>query len=593
MRIDGLTPNQNRPIGESRPQTIEPLTLTKGQVISATVMGQEGDVMLLQTLDGRPFTARMGSEALLAQGDMVECMVTGDGEQPQLQLLGVTRGGQTAQAPSMLTVGENALLESAGLLGDTRAAQVMLALRDTDIRPSVQLVQEAVALMESGNLDAKGALFFLSNEIEPTAENVQIFQLLEEGTTLGPQLYEFMLDVLSGESQEPQALLEQLTALVQPQENGEGAVVPSQIQGEMGVEAAPQQPLLESVVQGFIADGAAELESQPANTTGEGTGILGENGTAQGMQNAAEQPVLVEISDRDAGMATPASAQGEPVAEIGQGLAAQTETAQVPLAGENKGIQGQTVMPADAGTVPLAEEESAPATVVTTEAAGEATPDLPMETVDAGQAQQAVPRTPMELTQRLISMFLKMDREVDGQEVKRVVQNTSQLDLLREALEETGLLSRQGLSGRMEEMAAQTRFTQDISRFYMAQIPIQGQLAETAELYVLKQKQKNKGIDPEDTAILIALNTQNMGRVETLIRVDKRSLSLHFKVEAAEVISRFQEETTKLYNAMGDLGYTLTEAKVQPLTTRTTPKVAQETLLRTVERPRVYVDCRI
>ncbi len=105
---------------------------------------------------------------------------------------------------------------------------------------------------------------------------------------------------------------------------------------------------------------------------------------------------------------------------------------------------------------------------------------------------------------------------------------------------------------------------------------------------------KRRRIDPENTAILIGLVTQNMGRVESLIRVEKKNVSLAFKVEDEEAIPLVRERARELSQAFKEYKYTLIETKVSPLRGQpATIENAEEVLRAAVSRPQAYVDCKV
>jgi hypothetical protein len=83
----------------------------------------------------------------------------------------------------------------------------------------------------------------------------------------------------------------------------------------------------------------------------------------------------------------------------------------------------------------------------------------------------------------------------------------------------------------------------------------------TGELHVLKRDNKRKRIDPEDTTVVIALDTANLGKIESVIGVNKKNISINMRVENEETIKLIKESYGKLYNRLSSIGYKLVDMK--------------------------------
>jgi len=91
----------------------------------------------------------------------------------------------------------------------------------------------------------------------------------------------------------------------------------------------------------------------------------------------------------------------------------------------------------------------------------------------------------------------------------------------------------------------------------------------TAELYVFKKKSRKKAIDPEDSVVYISLDTINLGRVDTLISIKRKNISLNFTIENKEVINFFKDNYISLYNRLMEKGYKLVNVSYTQMTDNT------------------------
>lgn len=323
-----------------------------------------------------------------------------------------------------------------------------------------------------------------------------------------------------------------------------------------------QQGQTTGVVLHEIAQEAATLEGQPAPIPQQET---------PGQAPPAGQPL-------DAGQAAP-----------------QQPAAQAPVQAEAVPIPGEAAPPPELqGQVVQQEGREAQAPATNTPAPEQAPPS--QAGAQASQAPQsqapAQERELQTLSGRLLSMFMEIDAEMDGAKVKKAAAETAmRSELLKDMMQSTG--GRSSIAERMGDVAAQTKLTQDVQRFYCLHIPIQHQSPDTAELYIYKNRKGGRKIDPEDTSILIGLHTETMGRVESLIRVEKRNISLVFSVENEDAVPFIREHSKALYPLLREHRYTLIDTKVHKLEQATTLETAEEVLTSAVSKPHVYVDTKI
>jgi hypothetical protein len=124
------------------------------------------------------------------------------------------------------------------------------------------------------------------------------------------------------------------------------------------------------------------------------------------------------------------------------------------------------------------------------------------------------------------------------------------------------------------------------NRFLYTQIPvIVNNQRSTAELYIYKNAgqgngaKRGKRLDPENVKILLGLDLERAGRVESLISIRGKEVTLKFDCSKSEVVSLVRRESPELYRAIASVGFKLTNVSASELTTVTTPQSAMTALL--------------
>lgn len=116
------------------------------------------------------------------------------------------------------------------------------------------------------------------------------------------------------------------------------------------------------------------------------------------------------------------------------------------------------------------------------------------------------------------------------------------------------------------------------------QIPVKiSERNTTAELYIMKKQKNKKQIDPQNTVMFISLDTENLGRVETLIDVKGKNIGIQLRTEKQEINNYIKEYTKDLYNGLSELGYKLTGIRFKVIDEPATP-IKQERLLKEMEQ---------
>ena len=95
----------------------------------------------------------------------------------------------------------------------------------------------------------------------------------------------------------------------------------------------------------------------------------------------------------------------------------------------------------------------------------------------------------------------------------------------------------EGIRNTLSNVKDNIDFMRQINQYSnFIQIPLQmNEKNATADLYVYKDKSRSKLIDPEDATIIIALDLPKSGRIESMIKLNGKSVNATFRLEKGEV----------------------------------------------------------
>lgn len=164
-----------------------------------------------------------------------------------------------------------------------------------------------------------------------------------------------------------------------------------------------------------------------------------------------------------------------------------------------------------------------------------------------------------ELKQTVKGLFLKPEELRDKEQVQEVLK-----EIIKTAHKAETILKANGLEDKVDrtvlaDIKGNFDFQQNISNnVNYIQIPLLiNDNKTTAELYVFNNRKKGKHVNPENASILIALDLVNLGHIESLISVSKKTVSVNFKVERDELKKFISGNAEILKQALEARGYSL------------------------------------
>lgn len=202
-----------------------------------------------------------------------------------------------------------------------------------------------------------------------------------------------------------------------------------------------------------------------------------------------------------------------------------------------------------------------------------------------------------QVADRVRSVFCKLgDEQKTGADIKQDVGKLpSKLRALMSILAETAGEKTEGLASRAAQAEKQLSLMSDTKRFVCFHWPfvLQDDRRNTAELYIYKHKRKKKALDAENIVILLGLDTENIGRVETMIKASGKNISLQFRVSKTEAFAETEHIEKQLRQIVRDAGYYLQGMDVEELVQKTTVLNAEAVLEGEAEIIQGEVDIRI
>ena len=130
------------------------------------------------------------------------------------------------------------------------------------------------------------------------------------------------------------------------------------------------------------------------------------------------------------------------------------------------------------------------------------------------------------------------------------------------------------------------RLLNALDRFVCMQIPVQtGDRNTNADIYIYKRKKSGSAkIDPENVKILLALELTHMGKLETMIEILGRDVSLRFEVENDDVANELRYNSTQIHKLLDEAGFKFTGSTFTTKRSGTTIETALLTLLESETR---------
>ena len=151
-----------------------------------------------------------------------------------------------------------------------------------------------------------------------------------------------------------------------------------------------------------------------------------------------------------------------------------------------------------------------------------------------------------------------------------------------------------GIRNTLSNVKDNIDFMRQINQYSnFIQIPLQmNEKNATADLYVYKDKSRSKLIDPEDATIIIALDLPKSGRIESMIKLNGKSVNATFRLEKSEVGITIKRSEKILSDRLEARGYRLEPIKTIQLN-EFFNLIKMEELIGSASIDRLHFDLRV
>ncbi len=170
-----------------------------------------------------------------------------------------------------------------------------------------------------------------------------------------------------------------------------------------------------------------------------------------------------------------------------------------------------------------------------------------------------------EIRKIIESMFVKADKTLieKGINVEEIQKDILQkIDVLSKIISNSKSPFKSEIDKKIYSIKQSIRFMSEMKNYIYFQLPlITHNNRSTGEIYIMQRRNKKKKLDPENTTMLISLETANLGRIDSLINISGKRVYVSMSVERQDIIDYLKQHADKLYESLFDKGWRLSDVK--------------------------------
>lgn len=609
MRVDGLQNIQ----AAIRTNVADLLSrLETGDVIKAKVLEITSDEVLLRLFDGSLLKAAAGEDLAAKAGQTLTLTVTSKSEGTLFLETLKDQTKMDAIKPDLL----KKLLASLKLKVNSKNLELAVEFIKSGISPTEGQFEIASTLMQDNKgLSTEKAVFLASKGIQADLVNLELLsKLLDGDLKLGEQLKELQAtlnnvsrigtDAASGNTT-ANAVLEAAKAVLAAKAISANINTTSaQKTVEMNASASGTQPsqqsqtsstanISEASILNFQAKSAETSESAAQSAVSKNTSAaldtnsgLNTLQTSAASKNTDPQTLPATITTPETAISAKEQLNSSPNSDpgrIGDQLTQSTTSS---------GKFSENMSPGDAA----ASDEIA-------NASDRLSRNMTNDTASSlNKPDSAVSDQISKIRDTIKELFVRLESgkltgETDLSKIHKELYD--KLDTLRTTIHNASL---SGISGS-ESVTASANLLDDSVKllnqlnsssvlYYQMPVNLSGQNT-TAELYIMKRQQSKKRIDPHNSVMFVSLDTNNLGRFETLIDVKGNNVTVNFRTEKQEINDYIKENIKYLYTGLSESGYKLADIRYALIDSATPPLKLEQLLSKMMKSNHSKVDMRI
>jgi hypothetical protein len=517
--------------------------LNVGDVIKAQVVDISVSEVMLKLFDGTSFTAATMSSVDAKPGDVISLSVKNKNDN-QIILETVKLSDNLSPSTDDEIVKK---LTSLDIKPDVKSIEAATVIKKNDIPLNKDIINKVLDLMEKAkDITPAKALFFAENKIEATPKNMKALNSMLEGNLkVGASV---------------QGLIEEISSITDPK------VLKSLADKLVAQDSKPNQSLIENEKLPLVSSPKVDINIKiPAENKVENNAYNLKNTepeisekTLKGLLiNNTEPPVLSKLEGMKEQTILRPSAQSlnyspddlptllkpevnVPTEATVKALADNVDK-NIPLEGKLKSIAGEKNTNLQKNTENVISE------------------NLKIVDNSAKNPDKEIIHKSFE------KLFVKVDpeasKDINPKEIYKELFN--KLEIIKDTVLHSSLANKDNLINKVETLQDNIKFLNDINQqSSYIQIPLNMlNKNTTGEIYVLKRDTRRKRIDPDNVTLFISLDTKNMGKVESLIGVDRKSISINLRLTDQKVIDFIKQNYKGLYDGISERGYRLVDVK--------------------------------
>ncbi len=533
--------------------------LIQGNVLVAEVTGIDGDMVILKSRDGMVLTAKLISDISVSVGDYVETVIDQAGHgRYVLRIVDITRNLANNNADAK----------------DIPAAHIFLnarALRDT----------LNIMKMNPGT-DPKVAAFLSRHDISGAPENIKVItKLTKDAELVGRLLAEAkVLIKQEGANNNSKQIIDSINKpmqnadLYQPPEYDEAQNINKNLKTVSDAETKKTDN---------ISKNSQSTDLKHVHSSDKPNVML-QNDKYADKPNAVYHAAELKTDNKLSGQSEKALTFAEHNEANPVYLNSTTASKTEPKTTEH--IYTAKVVPEKVGTDSFQKE----ADETIRQAATDLKLNSGLKTADTNAAaifkevNEYEVQSAQILSEKITSLFVKLfDKNKLAENIKKAVTGLPEyikelkLSLLRHDTNNKEVLMR-----KLEPVEKQLALISQIKHFDCFHIPLMRADGSdtTAELYVYRNKKRKAedAKDDESFVILIGLDTQNLGRIETLIKASGSKLSVILHMEDTRLADVINDEIKLFKDTAEGFGYPIVNVSIEKLASHTTIINAEERL---------------
>ena len=564
MRIDGLVAGQ---INISNNNTDILNKLKPGEVIRAQVLENSGEELTIKLSDGSEVRANALTTINAKEGDFVNFVFKGT-EGGKLVLESLSAG--TSQPVNEALANAKSALASINMPISDKNIEMAMALMKQNVPVTNQTLLKMAELLNSDTgLKADTAPFLIASKLSDNMNNIEKLQSLLSGRLKITDNISGLIKLIEGAGgtetpKTPQEIVNRLASLIM--ENNENVPVKAAVIDNLLEKLSSQIKMKFGTAEGLVeGNSASNISGGKAGAT-----LLTGNSQATATQNSA---VMAKMENTQNTANTPITHNSQ----------AKTETIQASLraeagSGRDNGITPALLSKSDLPVLKelrshlqtIAEEQKLTQEQITAvkyiakeinntiEKIGLRQQELDNFNFDAGK-QHII----KDAVNTLKNLIVRIDHQNSDEinPVKLYNELDSSLTVVKNAIQHLPSGVREVAANIVNNFESNVNFINQLNNYSSyVQLPLSiFNKNTTGELYMLKKGSKAKKLDPSNLTVLLSLETNNIGRIDTLLSIKEKDVSTNFRLEDSGVFNILKDSHKTLYNSLLEKGFRLVD----------------------------------